>query len=142
MQDFGVSNALNLFLNENLGVIEPISGEKKSGNLSGHGDEWESRLTIKETHGEDPNKSTKVQVCCYVADVEDRGLASGFELNLYQDGAKEDWQIHSLLQASVDEVETSLSEKYADFALNDDEKAKIREFIQQCHPLFMKVHRR
>lgn len=142
MQDFGVSNALNLFLNENLSVIGSISGEKKSGNLSGHGYEWESRLTIKETHDEDHGKITKVEVCCYVADVEERGLASGFELNLHQDGSKEDWQIHSLLQASVDEVEASLSDKYADFGLNDDEKAKVREFIQQCHPLFMKVQRR
>ncbi|ELP5902567.1 hypothetical protein QTV49_004607 [Vibrio vulnificus] len=31
MQDFGVSNALHLFLNENLGVIESIGGEKNLG---------------------------------------------------------------------------------------------------------------
>ena len=141
MQDFGVSNALNLLLNENLSVIESISGEKKSGNLSGHGDEWESRITIKETHNEDHRKSTKVEVCCYVADAEERGLVSGFEINLTQ-GENRDLHTHGILQASIDEIEASLSEKYTDFALNDDEKSKIREFIQQCHPLFMKVQRR
>lgn len=132
------SKELIQFIKDNNEQLENIQADITIGDITGHGEEWEARLTIESHEHNDDNEY--YDAIFSVIDVDGK-LESDFQIGVYtSEGKVEKFEIDFTKFTSKEELLDSeqLANCYKILDLSETSIETLTTFIDQCYPVMEK----
>ncbi|MEP8041667.1 hypothetical protein ABJY94_18735 [Vibrio parahaemolyticus] len=133
------SVVLNEFIKNNNPLLEAIQAEVNMGDLTGHGEEWEARVTI-ESHEADEDNEVDLEYFDAIFSVfdQDGTLVPDLQIGCYNsEGKVEKFEFniktHNSAQNLTDSEEFANAYKLLD--LSESAIECLSTFIEQCYPV-------
>ncbi|EGR2229628.1 hypothetical protein DZF79_15480 [Vibrio parahaemolyticus] len=133
------SAVLNEFIKNNNPLLEAIQAEVNMGDLTGHGEEWEARVTI-ESHEADEDNEVDLEYFDAIFSVSDQDgtLVPDLQIGCYTSEGKVDkfefdTNTHKSAESLINSEEFASAYKLLD--LSESAIECLSTFIEQCYPV-------